>query len=133
MLQEARLFRSVLSLYYTKRQTITLDIATSTYYTDTSRSKTVPLRTPLFGIKRQTVTLDINTSIYYTEASRIKTVLMYTILTINILDKNAIVEKISIRVTNSQNDTNSTKPPQLSIEILYCKAKKRAQVLPCAF
>ena len=58
MLQEARLFRYVLSL---------------------------------FGIKRQTISLDINTSTYYTNASRSKTVLMYTILTINILDKNAII------------------------------------------
>jgi hypothetical protein len=58
MLQEARLFRYVLSL---------------------------------FGIKRQTITLDIAISTYYTNASRSKTVLMYIMLTINILDKNAII------------------------------------------
>ena len=78
-------------LFSIKRQTVTIDTSTSTSYTDASGSKIIPLHTPLFGIKRQTVTLDTNTSMYYTDASRIKTVLMYTILTINILEKNAII------------------------------------------
>lgn len=78
-------------LFGIKRQTVTLDTNTSTYYTNASRSKTVPLRTPLFGTKRQTITLDTDTSTSYTDVSRSKTVLMYTILTINILDKNAII------------------------------------------